>query len=191
MKIYTQTGDRGKTSLFSGERVVKSHIRVEAYGDVDELNAVLGALVSDMSGESYGEMIAQLQRIQSDLFHISALLATTPGSSAAGDLAAVEGSSVRGLEQFIDQMEETLPPLRGFILPGGSKTASWAHIARTVCRRSERHVIQMLDETSGGKMPDSYETVVAYLNRLSDYLFVLSRCCNSLENIPDIPWERG
>jgi len=191
MKIYTQTGDRGKTSLFSGERVAKSHIRVEAYGDVDELNAVLGALIADISPETQGELAVPLQQIQSDLFHIGALLATTPGSSSAGDLRPIDPDSVACLEEAIDGMADKLPALTGFILPGGSTTASWAHIARTVCRRAERHVMRMLDETSGGEVPDPYRPIVIYLNRLSDYLFVLARYCNSLSGMSDVSWDRG
>ena len=186
MKVYTQTGDRGKTSLFSGERVAKSHIRVEAYGDVDELNAVLGALVADMSEETHGEFIEQLQHIQSDLFHIGSHLATAPDSSSAKDLIDIDREIISGLERAIDRMEEELPALTGFILPGGSKTAAGAHIARTVCRRTERHIVGLLDDTD-----KENATIIAYINRLSDYLFVLSRTCNNIAGIPDIPWNRG
>ncbi len=190
MKIYTQTGDRGKTSLFSGERVAKSHIRVEAYGDVDELNATIGTLIAEMANETHGEVVKELLRVQSDLFHVGALLATAPDSPSMADLEGIGSAKIAGLEDAIDRMTDITGPLVGFILPGGSRTAAWSHIARTVCRRSERHVIGMLDEIGNGTIPDVYQSVVVYLNRLSDYLFALARFCNHLENTQDVLWEK-
>lgn len=185
MKVYTQTGDRGKTSLLSGERVAKSHVRVETYGDIDELNSLLGTLIADMSQEIHDELMGQLQRIQSDLFSIGAHLAATPDSSTTGEPIDIDKETISGLERAIDRMDKELPALTGFILPGGCKTAACAHVARTVCRRAERHIVGLLDDTD-----EENTTVIAYINRLSDYLFVLSRYCNHLAGIPDVPLGR-
>lgn len=188
MKIYTKTGDRGKTSLFSGERVSKADLRVESYGDVDELNSVLGALAAHLGGE-HEEVRQGLLQIQGDLFRIGGWLATLPDSGAFEELPALEEASTLRLETDIDHMERELPDLRGFILPGGHSSASWAHLGRTVCRRTERHVVRLIasEETAGGR--DRLERVGTYLNRLSDYLFVLARLLNHREGISDILWE--
>ena len=142
IKIYTGSGDQGKTSLFSGERLPKDHDRVEAYGDVDELNSVLGVLVALLPGEST-ELIEDIQRIQSDLLKAGAWLATSPDSPARADLDEITEERVGALEMSIDRMEKSLPALREFILPGGHLSASWAHVARTVCRRAERSVVRL------------------------------------------------
>jgi cob(I)alamin adenosyltransferase len=187
MKIYTGSGDRGKTSLFSGERVPKDHGRIEAYGDLDELNSVLGALAAAVTGQP--EVHARLTAIQSDLFQIGAWLATSPGSQAAAALAPLDPGRSSALEQAIDRMEEALPTLRGFILPGGHPSAAWAHVARTVCRRTERRVVGL---AAGGGSPESDEQVrraVVYLNRLSDYLFVLARHLNRVQGVDELLWK--
>lgn len=188
MKIYTGGGDRGKTSLFSGERVTKNNARVEAYGDVDELNSWLGAITSVLGDSSDG--IAEIRRIQSDLFHIGALLATTPGSPTSAALETFDDQGSRFLETAIDRMEQHLPALTGFILPGGSMSAALAHIARTVCRRSERHLVGLSEATTDKLTPDAYRAPLVYLNRLSDYLFVLARYCNHLAGEADVHWEK-
>ena len=188
MKIYTGSGDRGKTSLFSGERVAKNNVRTEAYGDVDELNSCLGTLTAAM-GESH-ESAAEIRQIQSDLFHIGACLATTPGSPSAAALEPFDEQKSRYLETAIDRMEQYLPPLKGFILPGGRMTAAVAHVARTVCRRAERHVVGLSEGQTNDQTPDAYQAVLVYLNRLSDYLFVLARYCNHLAGEADILWEK-
>ncbi|UCD78407.1 MAG: cob(I)yrinic acid a,c-diamide adenosyltransferase [Desulfobacterales bacterium] len=189
MKIYTGTGDRGKTSLFSGERVSKSDRRIEAYGDVDELNSLLGALATDLQEEDT-VLADALQRIQSDLFHLSAILAVTPDSQAMDSIEKMSDNQIRGLEQAIDELEAKLPTLTGFILPGGHTTAAWAHICRAVCRRAERHVIRIADEYSRGEAADQFQLAVVYLNRLSDYLFVLARYCNQLRGVSDTLWKQ-
>lgn len=188
MKIYTKTGDKGKTSLFSGERVSKSNRRVEAYGDVDELNSILGALAASLSGGD-AELCRALKQVQGDLFCIGGLLATMPGSSAFEDLPELKEGAVKRLEREIDRMEKVLPPLRGFILPGGHPSACWAHVARTVCRRAERHVVSTLEAAEAGSDPRGLARLGIYLNRLSDYLFMLARCCNHREGVADTLWE--
>lgn len=188
MKIYTKTGDKGKTSLFSGERVSKANPRVEAYGEVDELNSVLGALAASLSGD-YPRLGQSVERVQRDLFCVGGKLATTPDSPAFGDLPDLDDGSVKRLEAEIGEMEETLPPLRGFILPGGHPSACWAHVARTVCRRAERHLVAVLESADANQEEAELARLGTYLNRLSDHLFVLARLCNHLHGIPDTLWE--
>jgi cob(I)alamin adenosyltransferase len=188
MKIYTGSGDRGKTSLFSGERVAKNNLRTEAYGDLDELNSCLGTLTAALA-ESH-ESVAEIRQIQSDLFHIGACLATTPGSPSAAALEAFDEQKSRYLETAIDRMDQHLPPLKGFILPGGRMTAALAHVARTVCRRAERHVVGLSEDKTTGQTPDAYQAILVYLNRLSDYLFVLARYCNHLAGEMDVLWKK-
>ena len=189
MKIYTGGGDRGKTSLFSGERVNKSDLRVEAYGDVDELNSLLGALVAFLpSGEA--ALAGEIERIQSDLLHVGAWLAVTPESPASRELPAITQEHSKGLEAAIDRLEEELPTLKDFLLPGGHVSAAWAHVARTVCRRAERHVVRLLSGNDAEESSVQLQSVVTYLNRLSDYLFVLARYCNKIQGQQDTIWEK-
>jgi cob(I)alamin adenosyltransferase len=187
MKIYTGSGDRGKTSLFSGERVPKDHRRIEAYGDLDELNCVLGALAAAVPG--LPEVHARLTAIQSDLFQIGAWLATSPGSAAAAALAPIDPERSSALEQAIDRMEEVLPPLRGFVLPGGHPSAAWAHVARTVCRRTERRVVGLAADDGAPESDEQLRRAVVYLNRLSDYLFVLARHLNRVQGVDELLWK--
>jgi cob(I)alamin adenosyltransferase len=187
MKIYTGTGDRGTTSLFSGERVSKSHVRIEAYGDVDELNAVLGVLVATLP-QGQAELAEEIQQIQSDLLHIGAWLATTPTSPSLDVLEKITAAQITSLELAIDRLEEELPALRGFIIPGGHISAAWAHVARTVCRRAERHIVRLSEESSENQA--ALREVIVYLNRLSDYLFVLARYCNQIAGVADILWKK-
>ncbi len=186
MKIYTGGGDRGKTSLFSGERVPKHAERVEAYGEVDELGAFLGALAGALP-ESAGDLREEIRRFQGDLLTIGALLATTPDSPALENLPPMDPARARAVEAAVDRMESELPPLKSFLLPGGASPAVWAHLARTVCRRAERRVIKLC-EGYGGRIPEHLETAVVFLNRLSDYLFVLARLCNQRAGVGDVPW---
>jgi cob(I)alamin adenosyltransferase len=188
MKIYTKTGDKGKTSLFSGERVSKAASRVEAYGGVDELNSILGALASSLSGDS-PEACKAVEQVQRDLFCVGGRLATTPDSPACEDLPELDEGATTRLETEIDRMEKELPPLKGFILPGGHPSACWSHVARTVCRRAERHVVAMLETTDGAPEGEGLAGMRTYLNRLSDYLFVLARYCNHLHGLKDTLWE--
>lgn len=189
MKIYTGSGDRGKTGLFSGERVPKDNERIEAYGDVDELNSVIGALIAALPRKSE-KLRPELENIQSDLFHIGAWLATTPGAPAAAALKPIDPDGAERLERRIDRIEETLTPLTGFILPGGSPGAAWAHIARTVCRRAERRVARLSGDMAPAESAAQLNRALVYLNRLSDYFFVLARHINRRQNIEDASWKR-
>ena len=186
MKIYTGTGDQGKTSLFSGERISKGDDRIAAYGDVDELNSTLGALAA-ASPDRAAEIRTEIEQIQSTLFQVGAWLATDLESPSKDVLDDMSETEWKALEAAIDRMEKDLPPLRGFILPGGHTAAAWAHVARTICRRAERKVVALSDNTGA---PDALQPVLVYLNRLSDYLFVLARYCNFLMGITDIPWKK-
>ena len=189
MKPSRGSGDKGKTSLFSGERVNKSDLRVEAYGDVDELNSLLGALVAFLpSAET--TLSGEIQQIQSDLLHLGAWLAVTPGSPASSELQPITQEHAKGLEAAIDRMEQELPALKEFILPGGHVTAGWAHVARAVCRRAERHVVRLLSGYDEEESSLQLQGMVTYLNRLSDYLFVLARYCNKIQGLQDTIWRK-
>jgi cob(I)alamin adenosyltransferase len=185
VKTYVGSGDRGRTSLLSGERVEKSHERIEAVGGVDELNSLLGALIAALP-EKQGGLRDELQGVQADLFHVGAWLATSPGSPTLEMLREIGPGPTEAIEAAIDRLEATLPPLRSFILPGGHPTAAWAHIARAVCRRAERQVLRL----AAGEPAERLRSVIAYLNRLSDYLFVVARFCNTLHGIPDKVWQK-
>lgn len=179
MKIYTKSGDLGETSLLGGARVPKDHLRVVAYGDVDETNAALGA-VRAFAGEPLGRL---LSGVQEDLFAIGAQLADpTHRVAAKRAKAAVTAARVRRLERAIDTREERLPPLRSFVLPGGTPTAALLHHARTVCRRAERSVVTLARES------DVDPRIIVYLNRLSDLLFVLARFENHLAGRGEDRW---
>lgn len=190
MKIYTRTGDQGKSSLFSGERVAKNHSRIKTYGEVDELNSVIGALIAFLPGGSE-TLETQLRQIQADLFEVGAWLATLPGSPAAQRLTPFTDAPTRRLEQQIDHLQEELPQLRNFILPGGHPSAAWAHLARTVCRRTERTTIDLAHQegASNGAPPPGLGPILSYLNRLSDYLFVVARTCNRAVGVADVAWQ--
>jgi cob(I)alamin adenosyltransferase len=183
MKIYTKTGDTGDTGLFGGGRVPKSHPRVEAYGDVDELNATIG--VARATGSPPDPQIdALLVRVQQDLFAIGALLATPDRERMRIhlDKAKIDHERVAELERAIDAADTELEPLRAFILPGGSPTAAALHVARTVCRRAERRIVDIADEM---EIPP---LVIVYLNRLSDLLFTLARLANKRASAPETAW---
>jgi cob(I)alamin adenosyltransferase len=189
MTIYTGTGDRGKTSLFSGERVAKSDRRIEAYGEVDELNSLLGALAAELA-EASPDLVGRLQEVQADLFQLSAILAVTPDSPAMDSLEKITDSLIADLERAIDQLDGQLPNLSGFILPGGHPTAAWAHICRTVCRRAERKLTRISAEYVQGEAARQFQLALVYLNRLSDYLFVLARYCNHIQGVSDALWKQ-
>ena len=189
MKIYTGGGDRGKTSLFSGERVRKDHGRIEAYGDADELNSIIGALVSALP-EKQQDVRNELQCIQSDIFHLSSWLATTQGSPAEKALEEFKSDKITFLENAIDRMEQNLPALKNFIMPGGHPTAAQAHIARAVCRRTERHVLQVIENADDSDTEIEYNHLLKYLNRLSDYFFMLARYINQTMGVSEIPWKK-
>ena len=185
MKIYTKTGDKGKTSLFGGTRVSKYNLRIEAYGTVDELNSHIG-LVRDQKIDK--KTSATLLKIQNELFTIGAMLATPPNKEtlkSGKDRLSIDKVSldeILYLEQEIDTMENTLPAMTNFILPGGHQTVSFCHIARCVCRRAERLTVQLHQEERIN------EYVLSYLNRLSDYLFVLARKLTMDNQAKEIPW---
>lgn len=189
MKIYTGSGDRGRTSLFSGERVSKSAPRVEAYGDVDELNSILGVLLT-LLPSSQARLVEEVQRIQSDLLHVGAWLAITPESPASEELQKITEEHSQALEKAIDRMEEGLPPLRDFLLPGGHISSATAHVARAVCRRAERHVVGLTATRAETEGSGQLGSITVYLNRLSDYLFVLARYCNKIQGLPDTIWKK-
>jgi cob(I)alamin adenosyltransferase len=190
MKKAPGTGDRGTTSLFSGERVPKDHLQVEAYGAVDELNACLGALIASLP-PGHPDLAQEIRHVQSDLFQVGAWLATTPESPLADNLAPITGDPVERLELAMGRMEKDLPPLTSFVLPGGHPAAAWAHVARTVCRRAERRVVPLLDPAGAGKVEQQLRQALVYLNRLSDYLFALARHCNRLAGVADVTWKKG
>ena len=190
MKIYTGGGDRGKTSLFSGERVRKDNSRIEAYGDADELNSIIGALISALP-EKQQDVRNELHCIQSDIFHLSSWLATTRGSPAENALEEFKADKITFLENAIDRMEQNLPALKNFIMPGGHPTAAWTHIARTVCRRTERHVLQVIENSVESGTEHQYSHLQKYLNRLSDYLFMLARYLNQTMDVSEIPWKKS
>jgi cob(I)alamin adenosyltransferase len=189
VKIYTGSGDQGKTSLFSGERVTKGDIRIEAYGEVDELCSILGALIAHLPNDQ-NHLRHELKRIQSDLFQVGACLATTLDSPAASSIEKVQPDQIHFLENAIDRMDAQLPALHDFILPGGHVTAAWAHIARTVCRRTERQVVRFLDSADRSQKSGPLERLQVYLNRLSDYLFVLARYCNQQMGVSENRWKK-
>ncbi len=171
MKIYTKTGDKGTTALFGGKRVSKADLRVDAYGTIDELNAHLGLLFEEDG----------VLQIQDKLFTLGAMLATEPGNTKV-KIPHLSEEDITVLEKGIDKMEEGLEPMKHFILPGGHPTVSYCHIARTVCRRAERLAVAL----------DAIEPIdpliIKYLNRLSDYLFVLSRHLSKKLNAKETPW---
>lgn len=179
MKIYTKTGDKGKTSLLGGTRVSKSHERINAYGTIDELNSFLG-LVSDLDPEK--PRVKLIRNIQSRLFTIGSSLAAE--TDRAKDFKPdLEENDITELEKAIDSMNVSLPKMKNFIIPGGNQLISSTHIARTVCRRAERLIIKLSESE------DIEEIIIKYLNRLSDYLFVLARKQGYDLKVEEIPWR--
>lgn len=187
MKIYTRTGDRGETGLFGGGRVPKDDPRVEAYGAVDELNALLGLVVVELADRE-DDLARRLLRIQSDLFTLGAHLATPAparGGGAGAHIPELPAERVAEMEGWMDAAEAELAPLRVFVLPGGSEAGARLHLARTVCRRAERRVITLAREEA------VEELVIVYLNRLSDLLFTLARLVNHRAGTADVEWVSG
>jgi cob(I)alamin adenosyltransferase len=180
------------TSLLSGERVPKSNERIEACGELDELASVLGALAASLS-ERQAEAIGEIRQIQGELLHIGARLATTPGSPTLDMLRVPSAGPVEAMERAIERMEKSLPPLQGFILPGGHPSAAWAHVARTVARRAERRVAAVAAMIPGGPPGDKPGVTpggdLPFLNRLSTYLYVLARRCNQEQGISETLWK--
>jgi len=180
-KIYTKTGDKGTTSLIGGVRVAKNHIRIESYGTVDELNSYLG-MVNDMANDP--KISEWLREVQDRLFTIGSVLATNPDKEVKMKLPDVHETDVTWLEEKIDEMNSSLPEMRSFIIPGGHIAASTCHVARCVCRRTERLCVSMQEQEE--HIPD---LIVKYLNRLSDFLFVLARYISHINGIADLPWR--
>ena len=194
MKIYTRSGDKGQTSLWRGDRVAKCHERVEAYGDVDELNSCLGIALST-GGDA--ELLAWIREVQRDCFTVGSWLATVDASEKIGESKdPVSGKDVSGeadlglnaakvekMEQQIDRWEKELPPLKNFILPGGSPLGAQLHLARAMCRRAERSCVRLIEK--GNEVP---VIVVQYLNRLSDALFVAGRYANHSAGVAEEIW---
>ncbi|MFK7048961.1 Cob(I)yrinic acid a,c-diamide adenosyltransferase [Flavobacterium columnare] len=185
MKVYTKTGDKGTTALFGGTRVPKHHIRIESYGTVDELNSYIGLIRDQEMNPLYKAVLIE---IQDRLFTLGAILATPPekevlknGQKRLQNLGLTE-TDIEYLENEIDKMETDLPPMTHFVLPGGHTTVSYCHIARCVCRRAERLATQLHEEEP------TDELVLKYLNRLSDYLFVLARKLSHDLNANEVPW---
>ena len=178
-KIYTKTGDKGETALFGGKRLPKSHIRIDAYGTVDELNAYLG-LLRDNIGDHTLQL--KLKTLQDRLFDLGSVLACDPEKDM--NLPGLQEGDIRFLEEEIDHMTDRLPELKNFILPGGHTTVSFCHIARCVFRRAERIVVALVLEDMVA------EINIRFLNRLSDYLFVLSRFYNKNNNIDENMWKK-
>lgn len=178
MKIYTKKGDKGETSLIGGVRVSKTDTRIEAYGTVDELNSVIGVIRDTAKDKSAEE---NLLEIQNTLFIIGSELASAPGSKM--NLPEIKNSDIEILEKQMDKMNEELPDLRNFILPGGDLAASHCHVARCVCRRAERRTVAL------ASMAEVDEKIISYLNRLSDYLFTLARYYTHKHHGVETPWK--
>lgn len=179
MKIYTKTGDRGETSLIGGTRIPKDHDRIESYGTIDELTAYIGLLRDVATSEKQQNELIEIQ----DRLMTCASIVATDCDNCEVKLPELIPDDIRFLEQAIDAMERDLPPLRAFVLPGGHTTVSFCHIARNICRRAERVTLKVKDEFSNSK------EVLQYLNRLSDYLFVLSRALTMQLKAKEIEWK--
>ncbi len=180
--VYTKTGDCGMTSLVGGMRVSKTHARLEAYGTVDELNSHIGLLRSLIDDEVYNQ---QLSNIQHTLFVIGSYLATDTEQTELRCQSVLETDETRALESSIDHIDATLPPLRAFILPAGTQAAAQCHVCRTICRRSERRILTLAENITVDA------NVIAYINRLSDYFFVLARKLNVIAGQEEIIWKRS
>lgn len=183
-KIYTRTGDSGDTGLVGNKRVSKDSLRVQAYGDIDELNSWLGMSRTLAEKAGMKSTFAQISQIQNELFDLGSLLATAPGESWP-NMPLITQEQVSRLEQWIDQITENLPELKSFVLPGGSELNSALHISRTVCRRAERSIIAL------SKVEPVSPELLAYVNRLSDFLFALARAASREANCAEYLWVPG
>lgn len=177
MKIYTKTGDQGMTGLYGGKRISKDDLRIEAYGTVDELNTFIGLLACSFKDDV---QLLQLNQIQILLFDIGSNLASDPDKNLP--VTKVYVTDIETLEHQMDDMDRSLAPLKNFILPGGDIATSYAHVCRTICRRAERRVISLSKEAFVDPL------IIQYLNRLSDYFFILSRYISTLHHVSEIPW---
>jgi cob(I)alamin adenosyltransferase len=189
-KVYTRGGDKGQTSLVGGVRVSKDHTRIDSYGTVDELNAIIGLIRtfnarSGSSAEAVSRLDSMLHRVQNDLFNVGSDLATPPAKRWEG-MRLVNSEDIKRLEDWIDELNDDLEPLKEFILPGGGPVGAFFHQARTVCRRAERMLVRLLREE-----PDAGEQTMRYLNRLSDYLFVAGRWAAKKLGEDEYLWDRS
>jgi len=188
MKIYTKTGDFGQTSLLGKNKVNKSDLRVDAYGDVDELNSMIGVAIchfnkTELDNSNKHNSLEELIKIQNWLFNLGSQLATLD-KKYLENMNLIEVSNTLWLEKKIDEMEKVLPTLKNFILPGGSPLAAHIHLARTICRRAERKVVKL-------NLAEKIDPlIITFLNRLSDYLFVKARYFNKMESITDVEWQK-
>lgn len=180
-KIYTRRGDDGSTGLFGGPRVRKDDLRVAAYGDVDELNSSLGLAREELLAQA--DLLSLVDALQSELFTLGAELATPEAESAPKEVPRVQASHVERLEREIDRLTSELPPMKNFILPGGSRPGAALHLCRTVCRRAERKVVSLAESSTVSPV------ALAYVNRLSDLLFVMARAANLRSGGREIPWK--
>jgi len=179
MKLYTKSGDDGSTGLYGGDRVSKDSCRVAAYGNVDETNAAIGAVLAIAGDEPFAEPLRTIQR---ELFVVGANLASPTGDAG---IEEIRESDVKQLESWIDQFHDDLPSMKNFVLPGGCQSAAMLHLARTVCRRAERSVITLARECERGTV---HQLAIVYLNRLSDLLFAMARFANHRGGVGDVPW---
>ena len=179
MKIYTKTGDQGSTSLFGGKRVLKSDLRIDTYGTIDELNSWIGVLRDQPVNQNRNAVLIE---IQDRLFTLGSILATEPGNTKV-KIPSLSENDITFLEKEIDALDAALAPMKFFVLPGGHPSVSFGHVARTVCRRAERLVIAL------NQVEPLNELVIKYLNRLSDYLFMLCRIMGHELNTPETPWK--
>lgn len=179
MKIYTKTGDNGETSLVGGKRIAKDHIKIDAYGTVDELNAWIGVLHDKVEEEKVKH---QLNRVQNQLFVLGSHLASEPGKKSSF-IPEIDKTLIKDLETWMDEMSAQCPELKNFILPSGSELISFCHVARAVCRRAERVIIAL------ARVENVENDIIIIFNRLSDYLFVLARFMSVLQNVKEIIWK--
>ncbi len=184
-RVYTRSGDDGKTGLVGGERVAKDHPRVQSYGDIDELNSVLGCLKEDLSGPT-GELRGVIEYLQQELFDLGSELATAPASEYAGMWKA-SAEHVKVLENLCDKYGDALPELTSFILPGGSRVASWCHLGRCVARRAERSIVTLASTAGESVNPEA----IKYINRISDLLFIFARWALSVEGKNAPLWQQA
>lgn len=187
MKIYTKVGDNGSTSLIGGKKISKSDLRIEAYGTVDELNSHMGVCLGLLktSNLNFADFESEWIEIQNTLFVVGSQLACDSEKSRA-QLPGLQKDAAQKLERSIDKMTDDLPPLKNFILPGGTLLASHLHVCRTICRRAERTVVRLCEKDA----PSAYADLLIFLNRLSDYLFVCARAANKRANQQDVEWKK-
>lgn len=184
--IYTKTGDKGMTSLVGGQRVSKTDLRLEAYGTVDELNSQLGLLLTEVGDASDH---ALLNEVQNHLFVVGGYLATDQSTTQLRAQSVVTPAMIESLEKAVDEIDSSLPKLRAFVLPGGTRGASMAHVCRTVCRRAERRILALNNQLKERDEAELDANVLSYMNRLSDFLFVLARKMNIIEGQDEIIWK--